>query len=212
MRFSRALAMIATLFGLLVGCSAKRLPDYSLLSIHQYMHKSTQHGLTVAIHPMTHQTEIEEYFGTNLLAHNVLPVLVVAENRSAELSFIIRKEEMKLSLENAQSFETGRSKAVGSSNAAEAVLLASTVLVSPVLLFVGIGMESHAAEIRRNFAMKEFQHAMVSPGDVKSGFIYFQLPEPADSFDRWLLQIQAMDPRNKTTLTYSYVFDWKRRP
>jgi hypothetical protein len=203
---------MATSVGFLIGCSATRLPDYSPLPAQQYTHRHTQNGLTVAIHPMTQNTEIEQYFGTDLLVHDILPLFVIVENRNAELSFILRKEEIKMLREDSQRFDTPeRSKSIGSANAAEAVGLAGGVLLSLPLLLISVGMESHAAEVRRNFAMKELQQATVAPTESKSGFVYVQLPKPANGPDRWRVQIQVVDPKNKATVTYSYVFDWERR-
>jgi hypothetical protein len=218
MRFLHPLATTAALFNVLVGCSATRLPDYSPLSAHQYTHKNTQHGLTVAIHPMTQESEIEQYFGTHLLAHDILPVLVVVENQNVDVSFILRKQEIQLLSEISQSPDaTKRSGTVDTSGTAEPVGIAAAtaIIVAPPLaiplLLAVAGMESHAAEVRRNFAMKELQQITVSPGDTKSGFVYFQLPNPASSPDRWRFQIQALDLKSKMPLTFTYVYDWKRR-
>jgi hypothetical protein len=77
-------------------------------------------------------------------------------------------------------------------------------------MLITMAMESQSAEIKRNFAMKEFQQAMITPGEMRSGFVYFQLPKVSDSPERWRLEVQALEPKDKTELTYLYSFAWKR--
>lgn len=210
MKFFRIFTMIIILC-FIAGCSATRLPDYSPLSAHQYTHRNTQNGLIVAIHPMTETSEIEHYFGTNLLANDILPVLVVVENRNADVSFILRKQEIQLLNEGSESHDASkRSEAVGNDDAAMVVGVAAAALISIPLILVSVGMESHNAEVRRNFAMKELQQTVVSPGDTKSGFVYFKLPKPTNSPDRWRFQIKAVDLKSKMPLTFVYVFTWQR--
>ena len=92
----RALGLLLLLSGFSAACSNPRLPDYVASSSREYVHKSTLNDLTVAIHPLVSQTEVEKYFGTNLLARDILPVLVVAENRHTSSSFIVRKQGIQL--------------------------------------------------------------------------------------------------------------------
>ncbi len=204
MRLFCMFAITAALFGLLVGCSTKRLPDYPTLSAHQYANKDTQNDLTVAIHPMTEENEIKQYFGINLLADDILPVFVVIENRNREISFILRKQEIQLLNEGCRAHDANESsrKIESSESAAEAV-----AVISP---WIGTSMFSKNEEVRRNFAMKELQQTTVSPGDAKSGFVFFQLPKPDNSPNRWRLQIQTMNLRSKMPLTFTYTFDWQR--
>ncbi len=217
MRCFRVCVAMVNLVAFLAGCTAQRLPDYSPRSAQQYPHKETQNDLTVAIHPMTQESEVEQYFGTNLLADDILPVVIVVENRNPELHFVIRKEEIKLVNQSAQRFDrSSNPETVGSTTSEKTAgaLAGAGLLIFPVLGFVAVGMTgkvSSDAEVRRNFAMKEFQQTTISPGDSKSGFVYFQLPKPADSPAQWRFQIQAIDVKNKSSLPFIYDFDWKRR-
>src|SRR5207244_4130869 len=96
---------------------------------------------------------------------------------NATSSFIIQRDGIRLLNEGGTAGPGGRSRSVGSDEAGSAVGLAGAILASPAIMFVGVGMESKAAEIRRNFAMKELQPTMVVPEDVKFGFVYFRLPK-----------------------------------
>ena len=82
--------------------------------------------------------------------------------------------------------------------------------MSPLLLGIAGAMLAESAEIKRNFAMKEFQQAIIAPGETRSGFVYFQLPEISGSPDLWRLELQALEPKEKASLTYVYIFAWKR--
>jgi hypothetical protein len=209
MKCFRVGVALVTMIAFLAGCSAKRLPDYSPLPAHQYSQKETLGDLTVAIYPMTQETEIKEYFGMNLLSADILPVTIVVENRNPELHFILRKDEIKLVNQSTQRFDRSNNpETVGSSTGEKTV--GAIALLSPLAAGMMIGMISNAAEMKRNFAMKEFQQATISPGETKSGFVYFQLPKPEASPIQWRFEIQAMDVKNKNPLTFTYVFDWKR--
>src|SRR2546426_6445044 len=125
-----SMALIA-LISALTGCTAARLPDYAPLAPDEYRHHATREGLTIAIHPMTQPSEIERYFGTDLLAHDVLPVAVVVRNENTKSSFIIQRDGTRLLSGDDWRGPERRAASVGSNDAAEAVSLTCGSLLRP---------------------------------------------------------------------------------
>ena len=64
---------------LVSGCPTLPL-EYPVQGVDQYRWTSTKGGLAVAIHPLVNETENKKYFGTDLIARGILPVLIVFQN------------------------------------------------------------------------------------------------------------------------------------
>ena len=84
--------------------------------------------MTIAIHPMTGSHEIDEYFDTDLLAHDILPVVLIAENHNPSASFIVRKNEIRLLNDSVATVDPRQSPSVGSENAGASVGIAGAAL------------------------------------------------------------------------------------
>lgn len=208
MRYQRfANCLCQTLLGILCGCSASRLPDYPIKPVTEYGLSKSEGGVTVAVHPMTDPKECENYFGMNLLKSDLLAVLVAVENKSADASYIIQKDSIRIV--DAREALEGRS-AVGNPDAANAVggAVGVSILVSPltalVLIPIAVNMTSNAAETRRNFAAKELHQETISPGVTKRGFAYFQLPKDRPDPMKTRLRLELLDPMASKTLTLDY--------
>ena len=78
------------------GCASLHLPEYKPQTIDRYPHAQVKDGLAIAANPLIDKEEVVKYFGADLLSLDVLPVLVVAENRSLSSSFVLSKEQFSL--------------------------------------------------------------------------------------------------------------------
>jgi hypothetical protein len=188
------------------GCTASRLPDYPTMPVAEYGPHKTADGVTVAIHPITSATEARKYFGMNPLKSNILPVLVVVENKHAQDNYIIRKERIGL----AGPQEAPDRGAVGSSGGANAVGVAAGVAIvaapiaAPALLVTFAAMKSQADEIKRNFATKELQQETIAPGTTKGGFVYLQLPPGTERGGRGVMHVELWEPVSKTPRSFDF--------
>lgn len=207
----RILCWTLSLTILLNGCSTLHLPDYEAQPINNYSNFQVKDGLTVAIHPLTGKEEVLKYFGTDLLSSNILPVFVIAENRSSSSSFILSKERSTMKAGQLEvDFGTDSSKAASESGG-ETVQMVGVLLISLPLLFVGAKMISNATVIKHNFVVNELQMKTLSPGKVTHGFVYFQLPEERLVLDQWVIHLEALDLRSKDIKYFDIEFEWERR-
>src|SRR5712691_2218250 len=90
------LMCIIVLLALVNGCTTLQLPLYAPQPIDHYNNIQVKDGLAVVIQPMFHGEESEKYFGTNLLALNILPAFIISENRHTSFSFILLKNRISL--------------------------------------------------------------------------------------------------------------------
>jgi len=199
--------MLGVLVGFLAGCTAARLPEYPSKTINDYGEHKSNGGLTVSVHPMTDPQETKQYFGTNLLHSDVLAVLIVVENHNPSASYIVLRDH--ICLVDAGKEGHGRTR-VGNNDAAIVARLVAMAAGFAVpgggiaLMPVVFSLESDAAEVRRNFAAKEWHQETISPGECKRGFAYFQLPKDHPWPMDVLLRIGLSDPIAGTTSTFDY--------
>ena len=70
------------------GCSAISFPDNPPEAVDKHEYSDFKEGLAIAIQPFTTRAEIEKHFGIDLLSQKVLPVFIIAENRSSASIYI----------------------------------------------------------------------------------------------------------------------------
>jgi hypothetical protein len=186
----------------LQGCSTMQLPDYPQASANSHKNSTTKNDLCIGLRAMTDPRDLEQYFGTDLSARNVLPVYVVAENKNASSSFVVSQEHISLqhnatkdTVRQGDYTVTGKS----SGGAAAAMMGAGGLLVVPliaapvlpVLIVGGAKAMSNASVVKRNLASKGLWTRTVSPGKSVDGFVYFNLPEKNGSVKDYSLVIQV---------------------
>jgi hypothetical protein len=67
-----------------------------------------QEGLRIYIRPLREQSEIKRYFGENLLEKNILPIFVLAENKSNSNYFLVEPADQYQRDSNHQQDEKSR--------------------------------------------------------------------------------------------------------
>ena len=188
----RSLASILIATFAFAGCATMRIQEYPKTPVTSYSKAMTKNDLCIAIRPMTEKKELEQYFGTDLSALKIVPIHIVAENRSPSSSFVLSKDNMSLQNNRIQSsLKQGDRTGTGDTSGGEAAVLIGSVIGSPLLIFLGGKEISDAEVIKRNLVAKELQTRTVSPGKSVDGFVYFKLPEESGPGGDWYLSIQA---------------------
>lgn len=206
----RLLGWVVALSILLNGCATLHLPKYEPQSFDHYLCSQVKDGLAVAIHPLTDRREIRKYFGIDLLSAHILAVFVVAENRSSSLSFILSKDQFSLGAKQIETGFTSGFDQLTSESGSDAVSILGAIFIAPALILFGAKMDSDAAEINYNFAVKELQTKTLSPKEVTHGFVYFRLPDEYNVNDQWTVHLEAFDLRNKDSKSFNIPFEWER--
>lgn len=199
--------LICVLSSVLVcnGCATMHLPEHEAQSFDHYKHAQAKSELAVAIQPLTDKKDIKEYFGTNLMSMNVLPIFITAENRNSSSSFILSKD--RFSLGAAQSAHNNLAQAgSGRESAGQSVALVGAALISLPMLFAGMKMLSDSTVIQHNLKVEELQTNTLSPGEKVQGFAYFQLPDEKTRPNQWNLHLEALDTRSKKTEGFDFTF------
>jgi len=203
---------LIVLMGVVVGCSVPRLPVYPEKSVGEYKHSIKSQGLSVAVQPLTHKEEVEQYFGTDLVSKHILPVFILAHNTHSTSSFILSKEHFSFGRANERMDDATKATVSNPNTVTQGVALGGIILfpiAMPLLIplaIVGANMESDANEIRHNFLEKEFHSKTLSPTQVVKGFVYFQLPkeERSDQEEDWVVTITAVTARTTERTKFEF--------
>ena len=188
----RALSGVAVLTILAigaVGCGTMSVPPDKVSGVDSYPVRASQQGLTIAVHPVSSQHELDEVFNMNLLKRGVLPVLIVAENRNGASSFIIQRENVKVGTAVDRASSIGPRAAVatpdsgnGTAVAGGVVMIASPIVGAP-FLFAGLKMASDSYVVEYNMADKELYSHTLAPGQQAHGYVYVSVPAKAPPSD-----------------------------
>lgn len=206
---STHLAAIVLVFSLaLNGCTPLLLPDYEVQPVHEYDNRKTISDLTIAIHPLTDADESMKYFGIDFNNTELLPILIVIDNKNKDLSYVIRKEKLKLFSGKVNLKQNGNNlKAVSElKNSGENLGVASMVLVSLPLALAAANIEYNSLEIKRNMLENEFQTTSVSPGTKSYGFIYFSRPQGDEQIKNFELSVDADNLKLQSTDSFNFNF------
>ena len=95
-RFSLHRRVTVLFLGMLVLSCATEFPPYEPRPLDTYPQRQVSKGLWLAIEPLRDSSLVEKHFGVDLGAFGVLPVFVLAENRSETSSVILGPETFRL--------------------------------------------------------------------------------------------------------------------
>lgn len=166
----------------LLSCGPARFPDVDVRPASEYALSEEAEGLIISVDPLLERRRVMSTFGVDLLRRGVLPVLVVAENKSAAIGFYLQKEYCSLGVPtDSASWEDLR---VGDSKVNFAAVGAVQML-SPVMGLLALGIGGDAAirdhKARQNLVDKELREKTLFPGESQCGFLYFRYDGPVDS-------------------------------
>jgi hypothetical protein len=165
-------------------------------------------------------TRIKSESPTTFIGISIMPILVVAENRNANRSFILLKDEAlllrqdaEIQSDEARKVHSGESRnAEGLAVAGGAVILTGPVLavatgvflnVPAVLIPLGlIGAHSmvKARAVKQALVRNELRSETLSPGQVVHGFLYFQVKRGKERIGNLAVRLVVMSsPQNDRT-------------
>ena len=173
---SRSKAICVVLSSALVSGCMLQLPEYDAAKV-QGQSVSVEHeDISVTLQPLTDPQDVEDYFGVDLLAMGFIPVFASVENRSPSSSFVLSAEDFFIVGVAAgvdEAMEANRDE-VGSSRSGMVV----TLLFSGA---IGSKMISNATVVKHTFIVREWQRTTISPGEVKTGFVYLPVTSGANA-------------------------------
>jgi hypothetical protein len=204
------LIAVSAMFFMFVGCSTMKVPPLTTGTADSYTQHQEQSGLIVGVQPMTDKKQIENTFKVNLLDKGLLPILLVAENRSASDSFMIPKGKITIVSDQSGTVSTSQTKEVASGTAgtatgiAGAVLLGAGSLAGAPLAIAGMKMASNATVIQYNLRDKEFYSQTLEPGGKVQGFIYFQFSNqsPPSGDYHLVAEVKSADTGNTNSFDF----------
>jgi hypothetical protein len=201
-RFSRALA-IAWMVLLAAGCAGLELPAYEPKPLDAYSGAERRGGLGIAVAVLDSEDENVRYFGRDLVAAGIRPVLVMAENRHVSASYTVARDAMGL--------EVGH----GSHAASDAKLdwrtgtgtlaVGGALLLSPIALGIAGKDISNVMTMNHQMRSQEFHTRTLAPGERAHGFVYFRIPPgPPRATGPWRLHVQASEPSGASPERFTF--------
>lgn len=207
------LTLVLCSISVLCGCSST-FPDYPRASIQECPWKATNPPVVVAVSPLTNGDEIKTYFGTNLLARDILPVLVVVENREGTSSIVVDRSKIELLGGEAgtQSMQSsgGRTGEIVATAGAVA-LVTGPLAAAPVGVLIGGKMASDAQRVQQNMMTKRLDRHTVSPGGEVHGFVYFDISRYDGDYPKAAtIRTELLDLRSRETHSVDVTFPWRQ--
>lgn len=130
-------------------------------------------GLEITVDPVFEKAQSEQYFNSDALGYGILPIHVAIKNTTAKSSYLLRKQDFKLSLNSGA--QTSQSVADLRSDADKVIGGVAVAILSPALIAVeGVRLISSRA-VQYNFVQAELRDQTLSAGGSAEGFIYFEV-------------------------------------
>jgi len=196
-------ALAAVCAGAVSACSTMSVPTLKVRGIDSYDLRQDQRALVIAVHPMTTQQEVQETFNIDLLDKGILPILLLAENRSASTSFILDRARIGIGAGDSGLSPSQRQQ-IGTSEAGEALVMSGSVLLSFPLIFAGSKMSSDASVVAHGIADKEFYSRTLDPGQRTHGVMYLRLAGGSARQGPYVLKLSPIDVDSSETMTFTF--------
>ncbi len=197
-----------------VGCAtvSVHLPAAETRPLTEFPYVQTTNGLTLAFLPLTNGAEVKHLFGANLLedkqySPNVLPVLVVLTNTSAEASYLVSPDQFSL-LNGARASAEGSTREVKERlpDAAETIALHGLVGWA---IFHPVKGQQDASPVGQHVRDEELPRRTLPPGGNAFGYVYFGMPPKTERQPPWVLMFKAYNTKTKTEEQLVAGFDWQ---
>ena len=208
----------------MAGCGAEKIAPYRANAFHTYGNQVAKNDLHIAVQPMTNKEEQEKYFGIVLTDVGILPVYIIAENRSGFNRFMLRDDRisMRNKITNTTYPKPVHTDAADDSHlegVKRGSLIAGNVLLSAPLLFTSLGLARNSEKVKTiqdNMFDKTLYTQSIPPGKTTGGFAYFKIADVkidlSNADDRMkdlALTIQITDEAAQTSCEFQ--FDLRRQ-
>lgn len=215
----------------LAGCASIKPPDVRVQPASQYQLFQEKEGLKISIDPFLDEDKVKKFFGVDLLAEGILPVLVIAENYNTKNSYFLQKDNFLLELAidesaalSSQGVELSELKrqqeeiesagerwreiaqAHGRPPLTPGSLEVNAVLAitGAIILYDKIATDRKMEVFKHNFIEKELMDKTLYPGRSHHGFIYFELQNVAVNSTS-AISIKAKNLQNNEVLTFRFI-------
>jgi hypothetical protein len=188
---SQGIVILSFISTLMAGCAPSKMPQYKADAFNTYKNQVVKSNLYIAILPMTDKEQQDKYFGAALTDVGILPVFIIAENRSASQRFMLRDDFISLQHKTTkQTFpKASQTDASDDSNLEGArrtsqIVSNVTLIISPIITLGAIAtslalyqssMSTRA--IQDNLFDKTLYTQTVLPGKTIEGFAFFKLSD-----------------------------------
>jgi len=193
-------------------------PDLAVKPSQNFKYTKEEEGLTISLDPFFENERLKSYFGTNLLSYGILPVLVVAENHNSDTGFLL--EKYQISLVNKKDITTVTQSSppvvppkggvlpgvVTSVAFSPTIFILPSAAIIPIIVAGGF-VEKQKADIRiinDNLTKKELVDKSLFPGELHSGFVYFQIKDKDKINDIKQLVVKVKNMVSGKELIFSY--------
>ncbi|MBT3879015.1 MAG: hypothetical protein HOF76_08175 [Candidatus Scalindua sp.] len=179
-----------------ISCTTLTVPEYEVPVIDKHTLVERHDNVVVAVFPMQDQNEQKIYFGSNLTDHGVLPIFLLVRNSSSR-SYLLSSNQVQIDSTEKQ---TGRTEVV-SDDMAYSVGAVGGALLSPALMVIGGKMLSNNSVVKHSLEKNKLRKTIVSPADVKCGFIYAPLQKGQKTM---LITILLQDMESSLVTPYRF--------
>jgi len=167
----RWVAAISSLIFGLAACSTMSLKQYPEPPMNSFINSGSVNGVYAVAQPLLDEKTSKECFGVNLQQKEIMAVYLSVKNNNPNASFIIPAESIYIS--EIEANDLGNSPEKDVQEVGQALNICALPF-SPVLPFIlGVQQLSDAAIIKENFEAKRFRTKTIDPGQIASGFSYF---------------------------------------
>lgn len=199
------MAVLIVFCAQIIGCAPMTIPAYKAEPFDTYKNQRSWNNLHIAVMPMTDKEEQKKYFGKALNKEGILPVFIIAENRSSSQRFMLRDNLISLK----QKTSDGRLAKPSQKDAADDSdlegLRGASQLVGSVFLSLALAKNSvDTKAIQDSMFDKTLYTQSVLPGKTAEGFAFFKLPDDKMNMEGLLLHIQASDMDTKAVYTFEF--------
>jgi hypothetical protein len=215
----RFLVLIAAfLIAQITACSTVKVEPFKSRPLSASKNVVSKNNLYVTALPITDKTELEKTFGRDLTEAGVLPVLIMAENRDKDRSFVLSGNAISLSDKRSKvAFAKALRTDAADTSAGNAVGIIGVIIIPvgilPGVIISGIGgrMVGEATITNRSMVSAEFYTRTVSPGKTVGGLVYFKLPSGAMNIKELSLLVQAQELGTATAHEFEISLQEERR-
>jgi len=198
--------VIAVVFCVLIlGCAPMKIPAYQSEPFDTYKNKLSKSDLHIAVKPMTDRLEQDKYFGKVLANEGILPVFIIAQNRSSSQRFMLRDNLISLQQKTMKSrFAKPTQKDAADDSDLEGLRGASQIAGSIVLSLALAKYSVDTKAIQDSMFDKTLYTQSVLPGKTAEGFAFFKLPDAKTGIEGLLLNIEVSDMDTKTVYDFEF--------
>ncbi len=199
------LVLILVSLTLLFSCTTPKPADIDTELVGPKGYEQEQEGLKIYIRPLHYKKEIKKYFGTDLLAKNILPVFVVVENKSESAFFLIEPADIDQGAEASKSGAEGNTY-LSVKDAKQSIYEKSGTFFGvdlgppPAYWLVALpfdmldpdsGPTDASKFLQQELITKALRKQTLTPGKTETGFLYYQIPEELKATDTFGINLKV---------------------